>query len=67
VIGLSIKIILFSWKSNVPFDELGNETKSFIKNHENLYSLKVTVLDVSGTMVNYESLLRFKNGTEWAT
>jgi len=57
----------FSWKSNVPFDELGNETKSFIKNHENLYSLKVTVLDVSGTMVNYESLLRFKNGTEWAT
>jgi len=57
----------FSWKSNVPFDELGNETKSFIKNHENLYSLKVTVLDVSGTIVNYESLLRFKNGTEWAT
>ncbi|MEM3773463.1 MAG: NosD domain-containing protein [Candidatus Bathyarchaeia archaeon] len=61
---IEYKNFTFSWTSNVSFDEIKGNIKSFIKNYEDLYSWKVIVLEISDTLVKYQWLWYFKNGSE---
>ena len=59
------KDIDFSWESNVPYNELESQFKSFIRMYEDAFLWQTKVLEISGTLVKFQWLWRFKNGTEY--